>query len=119
MVKDFAYTTAIGDCKYTGPLDEAKKPNGFGEAFFTDGRYYKGFFVHGVLEGDSAYFMYPSKNYFYGRFKNNYFSFGHFVMHEDSSYFYGTFDKNGQPAEGNWFDKNNKLILDDGEIESQ
>ena len=31
------YTTAIGGCQYTGPVDEQRQLNGFGEAYFNDG----------------------------------------------------------------------------------
>ena len=52
-----------GDCQYTGTVDDNNIPNGFGEAFFNDGRYYKGGFDHGVLSGDDCYFKYQNVLY--------------------------------------------------------
>ena len=41
----------LGDCSYSGELDDAGRPHGEGEAKFNDGRYYKGAFNHGQLTG--------------------------------------------------------------------
>ena len=101
----------LGDYKYTGYVDENQKPNGYGEAIFSDGRKYKGWFVNGVLSGKNSYFRYPNGDVFEGTFKDNSFYVGKYTIAEDGSYFYGTF-KNGQPDCGTWYDKNNNEITD-------
>ena len=108
-VTDLYYTTAYGPCSYTGPVDEDRKPNGKGEAKFEDGRLYKGNFVHGVMEGDDAYFMDDEGNTFNGTFRKDHYYRGTFTWADDGTYFVGTF-KDGQPNEGTFYDKNgNKL----------
>ena len=86
-------------------------PFGFGEAKFTDGRKYKGYFIKGVLSGQNSYFRYPNGDVFEGTFKDNSFYEGKYTIAEDGSYFVGTF-KNGQPDKGMWYDKNNKIITE-------
>ena len=103
------YSTAIGNCQYAGPVDEQGVPNGYGEAFFDDGRYYKGFFDHGVLNGKDSYFKYSNGDEFKGEFSNNSFYYGMYVIAEDGSYFVGSY-KNGQPDDGTWYDKNSNVI---------
>jgi hypothetical protein len=103
------YTTAIGGCQYTGPVDEQRQPNGEGEASFNDGRYYSGTFEHGVLTGDDCYFKYANGDTFRGKFRNNSFYFGRYTIAKDQSYFDGYYS-NGQPSSGNWYDKNGKTI---------
>lgn len=110
MAVHMQYKTAIGECQYTGWLDNNNLPHDKeGEAFFDDGRYYKGGFSHGVLSGYSAYFKYPNGDIFEGEFRNNSFFRGKYTIKEDGSYFEGSF-KNGQPDKGSWFDKNGKAI---------
>ena len=50
-VESYYYETDIGGCKYSGPVDDYERPHGDGEAWFDDGRYYKGHFEDGVLSG--------------------------------------------------------------------
>lgn len=108
-VTDRYFKSALGVCSYTGPVDDNDDPHGTGEASFTDGRLYKGPFLHGKMEGNNAYFRYDNGDVFEGTFVNNGFSRGRYTMKEDGSYFIGTF-KNGQPDQGDWFDKQgNKL----------
>lgn len=103
------FESALGICSYTGPIDDNEKPHGIGEASFTDGRLYKGPFVHGRMEGSKAYFRYDNGDVFEGTFRDNSFSEGRYTMKDDGSYFVGNFKK-GQPNEGIWYDKNgNKL----------
>ena len=103
------FESALGVCSYTGPIDDNEKPHGIGEASFTDGRLYKGPFVHGRMEGSKAYFRYDNGDVFEGSFRDNSFSEGRYTMKDDGSYFVGNFKK-GQPNEGIWYDKNgNKL----------
>lgn len=109
-VERMEYNTAIGMCHYTGLVDSNRLPNdSVGEAYFNDGRFYKGGFVNGVLSGDNCYFKYSNGDVFKGSFKNNAFDRGVYTIAEDGSSFHGSF-KNGQPDKGNWFDKNGKVI---------
>jgi serine/threonine-protein kinase len=108
-VNQMQYSTAIGGCQYSGPVDAQGVPNGLGEAFFNDGRYYKGNFEHGVLNGDDVYFKYSNGDEFKGKFRNNSFYYGTYTIAEDGSYFTGSY-KNGQPDGGTWYNKNGKVI---------
>ena len=108
-VERMQYTTAIGECQYTGPVDEDNNPNGIGEAKFSDGRYYKGNFEHGNLTGKDAYFKYVNGDTFEGEFQDNAFYKGRYTIAEDKSYYVGYY-KNGQPNGGTWYDKNGKVI---------
>ena len=108
-VKDRYFKSALGVCSYTGPVDGEDQPNGRGEASFTDGRLYRGPFVHGTMEGDGAFFRYDNGDTFEGSFKNNAFARGRYTMKADGSYFEGTF-KDGQPDKGQRYDKNNNKI---------
>jgi serine/threonine protein kinase len=108
-VERMQYTTAIGGCQYTGPVDEQRQPNGEGEAFFNDGRYYSGTFEHGVLTGDDCYFKYANGDTFRGKFRNNSFYFGRYTIAKDQSYFDGYYS-NGQPSSGTWYNHNGKVI---------
>ena len=108
-VERMQYNTAIGMCQYTGLVSNNIPDDSQGEAFFDDGRYYKGGFVNGVLSGDNCYFKYSNGDVFKGSFKNNAFERGEYTIAEDGSSFHGSF-KNGQPDKGNWFDKNGKVI---------
>lgn len=102
--------TGQGSCKYSGPIDDNNRPDGYGEAFFNDGRYYKGGFEHGVLSGDDCYFKYPEGDEFKGQFRRNYFYYGRYTVAKDKSYFIGYFDEKGQIAGGTWYDRNGKVI---------
>lgn len=110
QVERMQFKSAIGECQYTGYVDDNNYPDDDnGEAFFNDGRYYKGGFVRGTLEGENAFFKYPNGDIFEGEFRNNSFFWGVYTIAEDKSYFKGSF-KNGQPDSGNWYDKNGKHI---------
>jgi len=108
-VERMQFSTAIGGCQYTGPVDEQRQPNGEGEAFFNDGRYYNGTFEHGVLTGDDCYFKYANGDTFRGKFRNNSFYYGTYTIASDRSYYIGSY-KNGQPDSGTWYNKNGKVI---------
>ena len=109
-VENIDYNTPIGKCTYTGDRRDGI-PDGYGEARFADGRYYKGNFEDGNLSGNNAYFKYPNGDVFEGTFKDNSFYEGKYTIAEDGSYFVGTFKK-GQPNKGTWYDKNNREITD-------
>lgn len=108
-VRDLDFDSPLGPCKYNGPVDFLNQPDGIGEAYFTDGRYYKGPFSGGNFTGENAYFKYPNGDSFKGEFKNNSFFWGVYTIAEDGSYFKGSF-VNGQPDKGGWFDENGKRI---------
>ena len=99
---------SIGTCSYTGDIDENGKPDGEGTAKFSDGRLYKGCFVHGIMDGE-AWYRYSNGDVFEGSFKNDEYHEGKYTIKSDGSYFVGTF-KNGQPANGQWYDKNGNKI---------
>lgn len=109
VIERMSYETTIGDCQYTGPVDEQNRPNGKGEAFFNDGRYYKGGFEHGSLTGDDCFFKYANGDEFRGGFRNNSFYYGTYTIASDKSYFVGYYS-NGQPSSGIWYDKNGKVL---------
>ena len=109
-VERMQFESVLGSCHYTGYVDEFNRPHDpQGEAFFKDGRYYKGGFVGGTLEGENTFFKYPNGDIFEGEFRDNSFFWGKYTIAEDQSYFKGSF-KNGQPDSGNWYDKNGKHI---------
>lgn len=107
-VEDEDIKLAIGTCSYTGDVDENGKPDGDGTAKFSDGRLYKGRFVHGVMDG-KAWYRYSNGDVFDGTFKNDKYHEGKYTIKADGSYFVGTFT-NGQPANGQWYDKNGNKI---------
>ena len=110
-VINFPVKSTLGEYRYNGPIDATEQPHGLGEAIFTDGRKYKGYFIKGVLSGQNSYFQYPNGDVFEGTFKDNSFYEGKYTIAEDGSYFSGTF-KDGQPDKGTWYDKNNKIITE-------
>lgn len=109
VVSRMQYETALGGCQYSGPVDDQNIPNGVGEAFFNDGRYYKGGFEHGVMTGDDCYFKYSNGDTFTGKFRMNSFYYGTYTIAADKTYFVGAY-KNGQPDGGTWYNKNGKVL---------
>ena len=98
------------NCTYTGAVNDEGVPNGEGEAWFDDGRYYKGNFVYGSMDGDNAYFVYPNGDTYEGSFKDNHFSKGTYTVKATGEQFTGTFDSYGQPKKGSWYDKNGNFL---------
>ena len=84
-------------------------PHGKGRATFNDGRYYKGNFTYGEMDGPNAYFSYPNGDVFVGSFANNEFKEGKYTVKQTGEYFVGSF-KNGQPCKGTWYDKNGNVL---------
>ena len=101
-----------GNCTYSGYVNEDGVPNGEGEAWFDDGRYYKGNFANGMLVDDHASFRYPNGATYEGAFVNDHFSNGRYTINQDKSYFIGSYDEQGQPKKGAWYDKNGRKIQD-------
>jgi hypothetical protein len=104
------YRSALGDCTYTGEVDADKKPNGKGVATWSigDGVKYDGEWVHGDMEGNATYKV-RTGDVFVGTFKANKYSKGRYTLASGGDYFVGTF-KDGQPDEGDWYDKNGRKI---------
>ena len=109
-VERMPYKTDIGEYQYSGPVDDNNKPHGRGEAFFNDGRYYKGGFVRGSLSGTNCYFRYAEGDTFEGTFLANRFYNGKYTIASDKSYYIGDYDDKGQPSSGTWYDKNGKVL---------
>jgi hypothetical protein len=108
-VTNMVYQSALGKLIYTGPVDDDQLPHGVGVGEFSDGRYYKGNFSHGVMTGDNVVFRYANGDEFTGSFRQNTFSKGKYTRKESGSYFEGTF-KDGKADKGLWYDKDgNKL----------
>ena len=84
-------------------------PHGSGLLKFKDGRYYKGHFSYGEMDGPNAYFSYPNGDVFVGSFVNNEFSQGKYTVKQTGEYFVGSF-KNGQPSKGTWYDKHGNVL---------
>lgn len=109
IVTNQYFKSDLGVCSYTGPVDADGQPDGIGEVTFTDGRLYRGSFVHGKMEGEKAFFRYDNGDTFEGSFVNNSFSEGRYTVKDDGSYFVGVF-KNGQPDDGIWYEKSGKRL---------
>ena len=105
-VTSMFYHSALGDCAYTGEVDDDNKPHGKGIATWTsgDGVEYDGEWVHGTMEGQTHYTQ-RSGDTFVGIFKANKYHEGTYAIKQNGDYYVGTF-KNGQPDKGDWYDKN-------------
>lgn len=100
-------TIKSGRCKYVGQVDPDGVPDGDGEAWFSDGRYYKGNFYHGAMQslnGSKGFFSFGNGDTYKGTFADNHFDQGTYTVAEDKSYFTGYFDAEGQPSVGSWYD---------------
>lgn len=107
-VKDLSLTLTLGKCRYTGEVISDTVPNGSGEAWYADGRYYKGHFDYGVMQDKQAYFRYDNGDVYEGEIKANLFVQGKYTIKESGDYFIGTF-KNGNPNKGTWYNKQGKV----------
>ena len=110
LVEKFQCKVSQGACSYSGVLNADSIPDGVGEAWFTDGRYYKGNVENGKMVAKDAFFRYPNGDTYQGSFANDHFSEGKYTIAEDGSYFIGTYTDQGQPKKGAWCDKNGQLI---------
>ncbi len=109
-VKQFKCRVVRGECTYTGYINEDGVPNGDGEAWFTNGRYYKGYFANGMMVDNDAFYRFENGDTFRGSFVNDHFSNGRYTIKRDQIYFVGSFDSKGQPKKGTWYDKNGKKM---------
>jgi len=103
------YRNKLGKFYYSGEYNASGNPNGFGEATFDNGNYYKGPFRNGILEGENGFFKFKNGDTFRGSFKNNYFNQGTYTVAGTGEYFVGTFNK-GEPQHGTWYDKNGNTL---------
>ena len=112
VVKNMLTTIAtLGECKYSGPVNDLNEPNGEGHAKFTNGDRVVGTFVDGKIEGDNIAFYFFNGDKFEGSMKSSKYMKGRYTVAKDGSYFVGTFNAN-KPSSGQWFDKNGKKITD-------
>lgn len=114
QVTDFTFTSPVkggmGTYRYTGPVDEQNCPDGTGKAVFSNGDCYEGPFVHGVMKGEQAQYVFKTGDRFEGEMRNDQFFDGRYTS-ADGSYFVGTFYK-GQPEHGVWYNKYDKKMSD-------
>lgn len=109
----------LGEYLYTGTVDADSLPHGMGEAVFTSSataKSYKGPFVHGVMEGPDAEYVFLNGDTFTGTFKNGHFEEGKLTTKTGESYV-GKFGEDGQPLvdekgnlEGTMYDKDGNKI---------
>lgn len=109
-VQDRTMSTSLGECSYSGEIDENGKPHGHGVAVWAkgDGKRYDGEWIHGNMDGKTTYTQ-RSGDTFVGTFKNNKYHEGRYTIISSGEYFEGTF-KNGQPNKGSWYDKNGRKL---------
>jgi len=103
-------TITLGECKYTGSVNEAGVPDGKGYAVFANGDSVNGSFVKGDVEGDNiTYYFKENGDTYLGSFKKNHFTTGRLTQ-KDGTYFEGSFDNDYLPAKGKWYSKDGKPI---------
>lgn len=111
-VTDKPINLTEGECSYTGEINKDGVPNGNGIAKFTDGRYYKGPFVNGVLQGDNAIMEQSNGDKFEGSFSDNHYLKGKYTDAQ-GNYYVGTFRPKGRNAEflkGTLYDSKGKIM---------
>lgn len=110
VVQNKTISTTLGECSYSGEIDENGKPHGHGVAVWSkgDGKKYDGQWVHGNMDGQTTYTQ-RSGDTFVGTFKNNKYHNGRYTILSSGEYFEGSF-KNGQPNKGSWYDKNGRKL---------
>ena len=109
-VNNMFFQHTLGNCSYTGMVDENSRPHGKGVATWTSGdaMRYDGEWVHGVMEGKTSYTL-RNGDVFSGTFKANKYDKGRYTIKATGEYFEGTF-KNEKPDKGSWYDKNGQVI---------
>lgn len=93
------------DFTYTGEFANGK-PNGNGTGIYPYGTY-TGNYKDGVRQGNGKFESKDGSNIYEGTFVNDKYDTGKLTM-SDGYYFDGKF-KDGQPYNGNWYDKTGKL----------
>ena len=115
-VESMKASNNLGDYLYTGMIDSDSLPHGKGEAIFSNSataKSYKGSFVHGVMDGSDAEYVFQNGDTFIGSFKNGHFDEGKLTIAQTGEYYVGKFnedgvpptDAEGNPTEGKWYDK--------------
>ncbi len=109
-VTNMFFHHSLGDCSYTGTVDENNLPHGKGIATWSsgNGKKYDGEWVHGVMEGKASYTLHTGDT-FQGTFKADKYDKGRFTFKDTGEYFEGTY-KNGDADKGTWYDKNGNVI---------
>ena len=115
-VENMKASNTLGDYLYTGMIDADSLPHGKGEAVFSNSataKSYKGSFVHGVMDGPDAEYVFQNGDAFIGSFKDGHFDEGKLTIAQTGEYYVGKFnvdgvpptDADGNPTEGKWYDK--------------
>ncbi len=106
IVESMYYSSALGDCSYSGQVDKNNLPHGHGVATWASGtaKQYDGEWVHGHMDGQTKYTQ-RSGDTFVGTFKNDKYLEGTYTDVKTGDYYIGTFN-DGNPATGTWYDKN-------------
>ena len=109
-VSSMFFHHTLGDCSYTGEVDDNNLPHGKGVATWTSGiaKQYDGMWVHGVMEGQTVYSL-RNGDVFKGSFKGDQYYKGRYSIKETGEAFEGTF-KDGSPDVGSWYDRNGNKI---------
>lgn len=117
MVTNQSMTITLGECKYTGQVNETGAPNGKGYAVFANGDSVNGTFVNGDVEGDDITYFVNNGDTYRGTFKKNYITTARMTL-KDGRYFEGTFDDAYRPYNGQWYNKDGKPgdLVKDGKM---
>lgn len=112
-VKNQKVKIALGEGLYSGPVDEAGKPNGNGVVIFSNGDKCKAVFANGEIKVDTiTYSFNDNGDVFVGSVKvdgkNASLSEGKLTK-KDGSFFVGAF-KDSAPDKGTWYDKNGNRV---------
>lgn len=107
-VQNQLVTIALGEGHYSGPIDEAGKPNGKGIVVFNNGDKCEASFINGVIKVDTiTYSFNDNGDVFVGSIKidNDVAAlYEGKLTKKDGSYFVGSF-KDSSPDKGTWYDK--------------
>ena len=118
-VSNILINTELGEARYSGQVIERTMdneiqfiPQGKGTAKFINGELtgctYEGEFKDGIMDGEANYTQ-KNGDIFIGKFKNNHYYEGKYIIKSSGEYYIGTF-KDGSPDKGNWFDKDGKQL---------
>ena len=109
-VTQMFFQHSLGDCSYTGTVDEMNLPHGKGVATWPSGvaKQYDGQWVHGVMEGECTYTLHNG-DVFQGAYKAGKYYQGRYTLSATGEYFEGSY-KDGNPYRGICYDKNGNII---------
>ncbi len=100
-VERMNYNSGMGLCEYSGSVDEKDRPHGYGRAYFYNGNYYEGDFIHGIIYTEDAYFKFTNGDVFRGIISCDSLKYGKLTIASENTYFEGTF-RNNMPNKGEW-----------------